>query len=243
MTFPQALDAIDQMVAAGSGGYVVTPNVDHVVLAETRSDLQRAYEDASLSLVDGMPLVWLSRALGHALPGKVSGSDLMVPLLQRAADKHWRVFFSGGEPGVGEEAAQCLRQSMPGLQVVGTDSPPYGFDKDPLMERRALSAIRDAEPQLVLLALGCPKQELLMHRWYQELSPAVLLGIGASLDFVAGHVRRAPAWMSQVGLEWVYRMTQDPRRLAYRYLVRDRAFVPIAVRMFRTPKADRAYSG
>lgn len=233
VTFAAAIDAIAALVQARAGGYVVTPNVDHVVLAERSPELRQAYADAALSLADGTPLVWLSRLLQPQLPEKVSGSDLALPLLERAAHEGWRVYFLGGEPGVGEAAASRVTRELVGLQIVGVDAPPLGFDRDPARERETRERVRAARPDLVFIALGCPKQELLMQRWRVALAPAVMLGIGATLDFLAGRVRRAPAWMSRWGVEWVYRLSQDPRRLAKRYLVRDLAFVPIAVRMLR----------
>jgi N-acetylglucosaminyldiphosphoundecaprenol N-acetyl-beta-D-mannosaminyltransferase len=234
VTFAGAIDAIADLVRDGAGGYVVTPNVDHVVLAEHSPELRAAYAEAALSLVDGTPLVWLSRLLGPRLPEKVSGSDLAVPLLERAARDGWRVYFLGGEPGVGQAAADRMLRDLPGLQLVGVDAPTIGFDKDPVRERAALESIRRTRADLVFMALGCPKQELLMRRWRTAIAPAVMLGVGATLDFLAGRTRRAPAWMSRWGVEWVYRLSQDPRRLAKRYLVRDLAFLPIVARMWRS---------
>jgi len=230
VTFAGAIDAIADLVRAGAGGYVVTPNVDHVVLAERSSPLRTAYAGASLSLADGTPLVWLSRLLHPRLPEKVSGSDLTVPLLKRAAREGWRVYLLGGEPGVGQAAAARLTHDIPNLEIVGTDAPALGFDKDPGRERAAFDLMCEAKADLVLMALGCPKQEILMQRWHSALALGVMLGVGATLDFLAGHVRRAPACLSRWGLEWLYRLAQDPRRLARRYLVRDLAFIPIVLR-------------
>ena len=233
VTFTGAIDAIANLVRAGAGGYVVTPNVDHVVLAEHSPELRTAYAEASLSLVDGTPLVWLSRLMRPRLPEKVSGSDLAVPLLERAAREGWRVYFLGGAPGVGRAAADHLTRDIPGLNIVGVDAPAVGFDKDPIRERAAFDLVSNAKADLVLMALGCPKQELLMQRWHSALALAVMLGVGATLDFLAGHVRRAPSWMSRWGMEWAYRLSQDPRRLAKRYLIRDLALLPIVVRTWR----------
>lgn len=241
VTFDEAVNRVEQMVRAGRGGYILTPNVDHVVLAETDDALCRAYAEADLALVDGMPLLWLSRSLGHPLPEKISGSDLMLPLLRRAALRSWRIYLLGGEPGVGELAASRLVREIPGLQIVGVDAPPYGFDGDRDLEQRVLNTVVAARPDLVFLALGCPKQELCAHRWRSVVAPAVLLGIGAGLDFLAGKVRRAPAWMSQAGLEWAYRLRQEPLRLAKRYLWRDLRIVPIVWRMLRGPADRRAF--
>jgi N-acetylglucosaminyldiphosphoundecaprenol N-acetyl-beta-D-mannosaminyltransferase len=237
--FQGALDVIEGLVEAGQGGYVVTPNVDQVVLAEQHEGLVAAYAGASLSLLDGKPLLWMSRALAQPVPEKVSGSDLTRPLIARAAAKGWRVYFLGAAPGVGLRARDLLVAELPGLQVVGVDAPPLGFEKDPRILDGVLARVREARPHLVFMALGCPKQELLMHACRERLTPAVTLGIGATLDFIAGTVRRAPRWMSRAGLEWLYRLGQDPKRMAMRYLVRDPAIVGVFLRMLQLPRAAR----
>lgn len=241
LSFLGALDAIVDGVRAGKGGYVVTPNVDHVCLAEASPELVASYAHALLSLVDGTPLLWLARALGTPLPEKISGSDLIRPLMARAAAEGLRVSLLGGAPGVGEAAAAVLRGDYPGLQICGIHAPPLGFEKDPTQNGAVLRALADERAQVVLVALGCPKQELWMHHNRAALAPAVALGIGASLDFLAGRVRRSPAWMSRCGLEWLYRLVQEPRRMAQRYLVRDRAIVRVAWRMWRTPAPKRVF--
>lgn len=239
--FEGALDAVVELAKAGKGGFVVTPNVDHVVMSEKNEALRAAYADASLSLVDGMPLVWMSKAAGFPLPEKISGSDLVRPLLRRAADAGLGVYLLGAAPGVGAAAAEILKAEMPGLRIVGVESPPLGFEKDPAVEAGILARMEAAAPDLVLMALGCPKQELLMHRWYARGAKPVMLGIGATLDFIAGKVKRAPRWMSAAGLEWVFRITQDPLRLAKRYLVQDAAIVGVFFRTMRTPKESRVF--
>lgn len=240
--FAGAIEAIAKMVSTRRGGYVVTPNVDHVVLGEKNQQLEDAYRAASLSLVDGMPLLWLSQLMGEALPGKISGSDLTEPLLKKAAQEKWRVYFLGGAPGVGQLAEQKLRQRIAALNVVGIDAPPLGFEQNTILENAALDKVVASKADLLLVALGCPKQELLMYRWQRAVAPTVMLGIGGTLDFIAGVARRAPPWMSRLGLEWTFRLAQDPRRFAHRYLVRDVGFIRIALQMLRADKKDRTYS-
>jgi exopolysaccharide biosynthesis WecB/TagA/CpsF family protein len=231
--FAEALDAIARLVEAGNGGAVFTPNVDHVVLAETDARLRAAYDRVSLSLGDGMPVVWASRLFGPRLPGKVSGSDLVLPLMKLAAARGWRVYVVGGAEGVAARAAKELRERIPRLHVVGTDSPRIDMDA-PSSGRADVSVqIREARPDLVLVAFGSPKQELWIDEVRDALRPSVLVAVGAGLDFVAGVVRRAPGWMSAAGLEWLYRLAREPRRLWRRYLVRDPRFVLIVWRMLR----------
>lgn len=220
VTMSEAIDAIDALVEAGEGGTVLTPNVDHVVLARHDPRLREAYSTASLSLCDGMPILWASRLLGHALREKVSGSDLILPLMRTAARRDRTVYLLGGAPGVAERAAEALRREVPCLRIVGWDAPDVDVDRGPI-DPALLARVRAARADLVLVALGCPKQEIFMRRAAADLAPSVLLGIGAGLDFWAGTAERAPRWVSALGLEWLFRLAREPRRLWRRYLVRD----------------------
>lgn len=236
VTFEGALDAIDELVRAKAGGTVFTPNVDHVVQAEHDPRFRAAYADVSLSLVDGMPLLWASRLLKTPLPEKVSGSDLIMPLMRRAAERGYRVYFLGGAPGAAELAKQKLLEELPSLKVVGIDDGRIDPNAGPEAQRPILERIEAAKPDLLLLALGAPKQELWAHEQRASLGSAVAIGVGASLDFIAGSQKRAPAWMSKSGLEWAYRLAQDPKRMASRYLLRDPEFFGIvAKQMLASP--------
>lgn len=239
ITMAQAIEHIENLCLTQAGGFVVTPNVDHVCMAETDDKLREAYREAALSLVDGTPLLWLGKAMGEPFPEKISGSDLVGPLMQRAAQQHLTVYFLGGQEHVGPKAKTVLEAQYPGLRIVGMHSPPLGFERDPHASKDVLARIAAVKPHLVLVALGCPKQEKWMLEHRAGYAPAVALGIGATLDFIAGEVKRSPRWMSRVGLEWVYRLAQEPKRMAQRYLVRDRAIVGIAWRMLRMPKSQR----
>ena len=232
MSFEEALARIEELVSRREGGAVFTPNVDHVVKAERDLAFREAYARASLSLADGMPLLWASRLLGAPLPEKISGSDLVIPLARLAARKGWRVYLLGGEPGVAQEAGDRLAQEL-GLHVVGTDSPVIRPDGGADDAEQLLERLRVAKPDLLLVALGAPKQELFIDRFAKQIGPVVALGVGGSLDFVAGRVRRAPRWMSRAGLEWAYRLAQEPRRMWRRYLIEDPAFVAIVARSRR----------
>jgi N-acetylglucosaminyldiphosphoundecaprenol N-acetyl-beta-D-mannosaminyltransferase len=218
VTMEQALERIDELVASGAGGRVFTPNIDHVVMADRNPLFRRAYARVDLSLADGFPIVVTSKLLRKPLPAKVSGSDLVLPLLRQAQDRNRRVFLFGGAPGVAEICKARLTEQIPGLQIVGTASPMVSMAASDEELLRLTSAIGETRAEYVLVALGAPKQELLIDRIASAYAPAVFLGIGASLDFIAGHVRRAPRWMSENGLEWLHRVSQDPRRLAGRYL-------------------------
>jgi N-acetylglucosaminyldiphosphoundecaprenol N-acetyl-beta-D-mannosaminyltransferase len=198
--------------------YVVTPNVDHTVLLQQRQDLRDAYEDAALVLADGWPVVAASRLVGKPLPERVPGSDL-VPLLMQAAlpKRPLRVFLLGAAPGVGERAARNIRSQWPGVDIVGVHSPPLGFEKDQDENGKILYLVEQTEPDILVVGLGAPKQELWVHANRDRLKAKVALCVGATIDFLAGEKARAPRWLQRLGLEWLHRMLSDPRRLVKRY--------------------------
>jgi N-acetylglucosaminyldiphosphoundecaprenol N-acetyl-beta-D-mannosaminyltransferase len=232
-----ALEAIERLVDAGQGGSVFTPNVDHVVKASRNPAFRAAYSRVSLSLADGMPLVWASHLLGSPLPERVAGSDLLIPVLQLAARRKYRVYLLGGAPGVAEQTARLLGDKM-GMVIVGWDDARIAMDgSDP--GDASIARAKAARPDLIFVALGPPKQELWIDRAQGHLGSAVSLGVGASLDFLVGKYKRAPRWMARTGLEWLYRLLQEPRRLWRRYLVEGPSFIGIVASTRRSPKSER----
>jgi N-acetylglucosaminyldiphosphoundecaprenol N-acetyl-beta-D-mannosaminyltransferase len=229
VTFAGALSAIAEMVERGRGGMVFTPNVDHVVMAGEDERLRRAYAAVDLSLADGMPVVWASRLLGSPLPAKVSGSDLVAPLMRLSEARGFRVYLLGGAPGTARLAALRLAAAHPALVIAGTASPRIDLGAPAAERTWIVEEIRRAAPDVVLVGLGAPKQEIWIHEVASALRPAVLLGVGAAIDFLAGTARRAPGWVSAAGLEWAYRLAREPRRLWRRYLVRDPRFLRIVL--------------
>ena len=220
--------------------YVVTPNIDHVVTLMERADLRRAYADASLVVTDGMPVVLASRLLGRPVPERISGTDLLIGILA-AAESHGglRVYLLGAMPGVADQAAVNIERSWPEIEVVGTNSPPFGFEKDPEYQANLLEEIRNARPDLLVVGLGAPKQELWVHAHREEIDAAAVC-IGASIDFIAGNKKRAPLWMQVWGLEWLHRMLTEPRRLFRRYLRDAWLFPPIVWREWRKLRKERS---
>ncbi len=198
--------------------YVVTPNVDHLVLLRDNTHLQAAYRDASLIVADGWPLVFASRLLGKPIPQRVAGSDL-VPALFATASEHQpiRTFLLGAAPGVAERAAQRIGATWPCVQVAGSYSPPLGFEHNLSQNRQILDRIAHLQPDVLVVGLGAPKQELWVHQHQHEICASVALCAGATIDFLAGHKRRAPRWIRKIGMEWCHRMVTDPRRLVRRY--------------------------
>jgi N-acetylglucosaminyldiphosphoundecaprenol N-acetyl-beta-D-mannosaminyltransferase len=232
-TRASALDAVREIVRAGRGGRVFTPNLDHILLAERRPEFRDAYTRATLSLVDGMPLVWASRWFGQPLPERISGSDLIDPVAALAAREGWRVFLLGGAPGAAEDAAWRLVERHD-VTIAGCAAPRVELHASPA-DDAIVQQLRDARPDVVFVALGSPKQELLIDRLEAAVAPAVLIGVGAGLDFVAGRVQRAPHWIGQLGFEWLFRLVMEPRRLWRRYLV---GGPPALAALFRTPRAS-----
>lgn len=230
LTMDEALDRIDELILENRNAYVVTPNVDHIVQLERGGPLTEVYKNADLILTDGKPLIWISKWYGTPIKEKISGSDLFPRICALAARKGYKMFFLGAAEGVASKAAQNLEKRFSGLKVVGTYSPPLGFEDDKAETEKIIKSIKASEPHILIVGLGCPKQELFILHYKDELGVPLSLGLGASLDFEAGHIKRAPKWMADHGLEWIYRIFQDPKRLAKRYLVDDRKIFRLAIK-------------
>lgn len=230
LTMDETLIEIDKLIRLNGCAYVVTPNVDHIVQLERDEELKRVYENASLILADGKPLIWISKFYKTPIKEKISGSDLFPKVCDLAAKKGFTMYLLGAAEGVAAKAAKNLMQKYKGLNIVGTYSPPFGFEKDKKELDRIKQQIQKVHPDILIVGLGCPKQEKFMYHHCKELGVPISFGLGASIDFEAGNIKRAPKWMSEHGLEWLYRITQDPKRLAKRYLVDDMKIFSLAIR-------------
>lgn len=236
VTQAEAVEEIDRMVASNQKGFVVTPNLDHIVKLESDKNFLQCYEQASLVLADGNPLIIASKFLGTPLKSLVTGSDLFPALCKHAAVKQYRVFFLGGLEGVAAKASVALQAKFPGLLVSGTYSPPFGFDKDATENNKILQMVNSVKPHLLFVGVGAPKQELWMFNNIHELDVNVALGIGASFDFAAGTVKRAPLVVRKLKMEWFWRFAQEPKRLFKRYFVDSQQFIPIIYRQIKDAK-------
>jgi N-acetylglucosaminyldiphosphoundecaprenol N-acetyl-beta-D-mannosaminyltransferase len=216
ITTSEALATIENMIVSREPHYVVTANVDFVVQARNDVELLRIFFDAHLVLCDGTPLVWASRMLGNALPERVAGADIVPLLIQMADKKGYRVFLLGATPASSSLAIARLKAKYPNLETAHY-SPPFNklleMDHEEIKKR-----ILAAKPDILLISFGCPKQEKWMTMHYRSLGVPVSIGVGATIDFLAGQVRRAPLWMQRSGTEWIFRLAQEPRRLLRRYL-------------------------
>ena len=229
VTQQQAIDHILSELARGQGGRVITPNLDQLRLYRRDPLLRPMYEDAELVLPDGMPLIWAGRLQATRLPERVAGSELIYTLSAAAAKAGRSVFLLGGNPRAAEEAGRVLARLYPGLNVVGSHCPPFGFEKDQGHMRAIRETLAATRPDIVFVGLGFPKQERLIDEVRATLPQSWFLGVGVSFSFVSGEIHRAPGWMRRVGLEWVHRMAQEPGRLFNRYVVHG---LPFAVRLF-----------
>lgn len=221
LTIYEAVEKIEQLILNRKPSYVVTPNVDHIVKLETDKEFQQVYREADLILTDGMPLIWISKIKKTPIKEKVSGSDLFPEVCKLAAQKGYSIFLLGAAEGVATKAAEVLEEKYIGLNVVGTYSPSYGFEKNQYEINRIIEMINEVGPDILAVGLGAPKQEKFLYNYKERLDVPVSLAIGASIDFEAGNINRAPEWMQKSGLEWFYRLLKEPKRMFKRYLVND----------------------
>jgi N-acetylglucosaminyldiphosphoundecaprenol N-acetyl-beta-D-mannosaminyltransferase len=215
-TLAETVEAVARLVEARQPSFFITAPTHYAMLTEEHADLRAINTQAAFIVADGAPLVWASRLHSSPLPERVAGSDLIFELNAEAAKKGYRVFLLGGTAGVAADAARRLTERYQGLQVVGTDCPPF---REPTEEEQTalLAHIRLARPDILFVAFGQPKGERWIVRHLVELGVPVSVQVGASLDFAAGRIRRAPRWMQKSGLEWAFRLWLEPRRLFARY--------------------------
>lgn len=217
----ETIQAIEDMIASEKKSYIVAINVDVVIKIENDSYLKEITDKADMVLVDGKPLEWIAKWHNRPIKAKISGSDLVPILCERAAENGYSIFIIGGKEGIAKKAQQNLERDLPGIKIVGTYAPPFGFEKDEIERKKINEMISNAHPDILIACFGCPKQEKWIYENYQKYDAKVSVCAGATVDFLAGNVRRAPRWMSDHGLEWFYRFLQEPKRMFKRYFVDD----------------------
>lgn len=230
LTIKEAINKIDKLILSKRPSYVVTPNVDHVIKLETDHEFRNVYKDADLILTDGMPLVWISKLLSKPIKEKVSGSDLFPKVCELAAIKGYKVFLLGAAEGVALKAAENLKNKFNGLNIVGTYSPSYGFENKKEEIQKIVNLINEAKPDILAVGLGAPKQEKFIYQFKKRLNVPVSLAIGASIDFEAGNIKRAPLVIQNLGMEWFYRFLKEPRRLFKRYFIDDMKIIKLLIK-------------
>ncbi|MGI8632950.1 MAG: WecB/TagA/CpsF family glycosyltransferase [Solirubrobacterales bacterium] len=227
-----AMDYMDGMVDRGQTGYVCAVAVHGVMVAQNDREMARALGGASLIVPDGMPLVWASNMLGEGLDDRVYGPQLMARYCQRSVERGHRLWLYGGrsQRALGE-LARSLQIRYPGIQIVGGHAPPFRV-LTPAEEQGMADRINADRPDVVWCGIGVPKQEKWMARMRGLVEAPVMVGVGAAFDFMAGRVSQAPTWMQNRGLEWTYRIVQEPGRLLPRYLYYNPKFLAEFVRQY-----------
>lgn len=213
----EAIDTIEAYVSSRRPRQVATVNLDFLRIAHEEPAFAEMLRSADLTLADGMPLVWASRLAGAPLPQRVAGVDLVDAICDRGSSLGWSVFLLGAAPGVAQAASAAILQRHPGLRIAGVYSPPVG-EWDDLEEKRIRDQIAEAQPDVLLVALGAPRQDIWISQNKARLGVPVSVGVGCTFDVMCGDKLRAPRWMQRLGLEWLFRLTTEPGRLWRRYL-------------------------
>jgi N-acetylglucosaminyldiphosphoundecaprenol N-acetyl-beta-D-mannosaminyltransferase len=220
----RAIDAADDLIRLGERGYICVTGVHGVMESQSDEELLEIHNSSFLTVPDGMPLVWLGKLTGFADMGRVYGPDFMIALCMRAAVRKYNVFLYGGAAGVVEDLKIALEQKCPGLNVVGTCTPPFR----PLNEKEEadlMNLVAECQPDIFWVGLSTPKQERFMAKYSSILDTKLMVGVGAAFDMHTGRINDSPAWLKNCGLQWLHRLCQEPRRLWRRYLFNNPRFL------------------
>lgn len=230
LTMDEALSKIDFLIQTKEPSFVVTPNMDHIVKVEEDSEFKEVYENADLILTDGKPLIWISNILKRPIKEKISGSDIFPRICEMAAAKEYSLFILGAGKGVALKAKENLIKKYPGLKIKDVYSPTYGFENDEKEIEYICRRIKNSHADILAVALGAPKGEKFIYKWKNKYQVPLSISIGATIDFEAGRVKRAPKWMSNHGLEWAFRIIQEPKRMSKRYFNDALKIIPILIK-------------
>lgn len=220
LSMEETLQTVERFIRSGRPHQHGVINVDKVVKAARDHELRRILNDCPLISADGMPVVWASRLLGKPLKERITGVDLFESIMQRAAQKGWRVFLLGAEEDVVSQVKHIYMRRYPGLKVAGYRN---GYWK-PEEERQVVERIKAARPDLLFVAISSPMKEYFLGRYQEEMKIPFAMGVGGTFDIAVGKTKRAPVWMQKAGFEWFYRFLQEPRRMFRRYFIDDVAF-------------------
>ena len=234
LTLSETLDRVEEMIRNGGTHQHVVVNVDKIVKLQRDEKLREAILGCDLINADGQPIVWASRLLQSPLKERVTGIDLFESLVGRCAEKGFRPYLLGARQEVIEQVVKILKDQHPRLELAGWRNGYW----DANQEREVIYGIRDTRPDILFVAISSPKKEFLLNKWKQDLRIPFVMGVGGTFDVISGLVKRAPVWMQKCGLEWLYRLLQEPRRLWRRYLVEDMAFFWLVLRELRQRKTS-----
>lgn len=236
----QCVERVFSELRRGHGGWIVTANLDHLRRSQSGSDYARLIRQADLVVADGMPIVWAAALQGTPLPERVAGSDLVSSLARQAARDGRSLFLLGGDPGMAESAGRILTRANPGLRLAGCFCPTPGFENRPADSEAIERMLLERRPDIVYVALGSPKQEILIERCRRLIPSAWWIGVGISFSYLAGELKRPPTWLQRLGGEWILRLVQEPRRMSKRYLVQG---IPFALSLLGRSALHRVTGG
>lgn len=237
MSLDDFVTKAEEFIRSKRPRYIAMMNVAKLVKMRTDKGLAESIFEADLIGADGVPLVWVSRLFGTPLPGRVNGTDLMYRLLERANERRYRIFFLGATEAVLQQVLKVVHREYPGVQIAGWQ---HGYftagEERPIVER-----IRASRSDILFIAFGTPKKELWVKRYLSAMGVTVVHGVGGSFDVMAGTVRRAPVWMQRMGLEWLFRLLQEPRRMWQRYLVTNTVFMGLLCKEWYLYRRSKIY--
>jgi N-acetylglucosaminyldiphosphoundecaprenol N-acetyl-beta-D-mannosaminyltransferase len=219
-----ALGHVAALLESSQKGYVCVAGVHGIMEVQRNSQLYEVYSHSALTIPDGMPLAWVGRMQGHTGMQRVTGPDLMLEVFRRKEFAQTTHFFYGGREGIATELRDKLQQQFPWVKIVGTYTPPFRELSDS-EEAEFIASIAGLKPDIIWVGIGCPKQEIFMARHLPDLETKVMLGVGAAFDFHTGRIRDCADWIKRAGLQWLHRLLQDPKRLWWRYLSANPAFL------------------
>jgi N-acetylglucosaminyldiphosphoundecaprenol N-acetyl-beta-D-mannosaminyltransferase len=224
LAMSEILSKIEKLVLGPAPSHVITANVDHLMVKRKDPGSAGIYRQAALVVPDGVPLLWAARFLGTPLQERINGTDLMEKTCELAAERNFSVFLLGAAAGVADRAAANLQKQFPGLVVSGTCAPDLGFENDTRENEKICSMLSEKKPDILFVSLGIPKGIVWIDRYQRSCGITLAMEVGASFAFISGSLKRAPRWMQNYGLEWLWRLCLEPRRLWKRYLLNDMPF-------------------
>jgi N-acetylglucosaminyldiphosphoundecaprenol N-acetyl-beta-D-mannosaminyltransferase len=233
LTMEETVDRIEAMIGDGGIHQHVVVNVDKIVKMEANPALRAAVLDCNLINVDGQPVIWVSSLVQTPLKERVTGIDLFDALIARCAERGLRPYLVGARQEVVQKTVEVLKRKHQKLELAGWRNGYWSTEE----EAKVVQEIKATRPDVLCMAVGSPKQELFLYKWKKEMQVPFVMGVGGSFDVTAGVLKRAPLWMQESGLEWLFRLAQEPRRLWRRYLVDDMAFFRLVWREWRTRRS------
>lgn len=219
-TMGEMIDMADEAIKTRKQIFGTGINLNQLYLMRKNPEFAYAIDRAVLCPPDGTPVMWIAEWMGRPLKQKVVGPDVTLALCELAAKNHYKVFILGGKIGSAEKALENIRERY-GYFEAEYYCPPFGFEKDEAEVRKIVKLLADSQSDILLMALSAPKQEIFVEKYRREFSIPVIFGAGIAIDYYAGRIRQAPQWVNRIGMEWLYRLVQEPGRLFERYIVHD----------------------